>query len=585
MEALIQQLRERHIWRALIAYPGAAFILLEAVDFFVDNYELNQKLITASVIVVVGGLPVALLWNWYHGRPGRQALGRQELWSYGLITVATFIAAGWYWATIPNALGEGFVGRGSSADQSIAVLPFEVVDGTTDIEFLSDGLAESLINTLSALPELRVIARSSAFALRDLADHPEEVGRQLNVGKVLVGRLERRGEDLIVSATLVGTRDNSQLWGDRFVRPMAEVLHLEEAIASSIVDSLRLKLSDRAADRISQRAAADPVAYRHYLQGRFLAHGSTADEVDRGLVHLREATRLDPSFPLAYTGIADAMIVKAFFSTSPPSEIVGEARTAAHSAIALDPELSEAHTALGSIRFFFDHDWQGSEEAFRTAIALGPTNSTTYYRYANLLIGLLRFDEAVDIAERAVEIDPLSTGALHAVGFAKLWAGDFEGAAEAFGHAIEIHPGWTWGHVKKGLSHALAGQHAEALVLAERAEELSEGWGSAFLQGWLAWIYSVTDSRELLDRTVERVEHGMEENRIEDPIAVVATYLAAGDLARALDWAERTVEAGSPNAVFMSGFLGEHMDPLAPSGFRESPRFLAALRRMGLPQN
>ena len=185
---------------------------------------------------------------------------------------------------------------------------------------------------------------------------------------MLSGRLELQGDDLVVRASLVDTRDGRQLWGNRFVRPMSEILLLEDMIVSDILTELRQELPER-----QRRDASnlDPMAYRHYLQGRFLSHGSTADEIDLGLSHLREATRLAPGYAPAYAAIANALIVKAFFSTSPTNEIIGEARTAAQSAIALDPRLADAHAALASIRMFFDFDWERSEESFRAAIAMG----------------------------------------------------------------------------------------------------------------------------------------------------------------------------------------------------------------------
>jgi TolB-like protein len=578
-----RQLRERNIWRAVVAYPAAGFVFLEAVEFFVSNYQLNAKFLTVAVILFVGALPIALIWNWCHGQPGTQAIGRRQGWSYALLTGLTLIAGGWYWAATADPPRAGDTDLGPSADMTIAVLPFESIHGGSELDYLCDGIAESLINTLSVIRELKVISRPSAFALRDRASHPQEVGSRLGVGRLLAGQLERRGDNLVVRATLVDTRDGRQLWGARFVRPMTEILELEDMITSDIATALRLELPTRPASS-SRTGGVDPTAYRHYLQGRFLAHGSTADEIDLGLTHLRETTRLEPSFAPAYAAIADAMIVKAFFSTSPSAEIVGEARTAAQSAIALNPDLAEAYVALASIRMFFDFDWPGSEDAFRKAISLGPTSSPAYYRYANLLTGLARFDEAVRMAERAVEIDPIAIGALHAFGLAKLFGGDFEGAAAAFGNAIEVRPDWTWGYVKKSLAHALNGEDTEALALAEQTEKLTGGWGSAFLQGWLAWVYSVTEQDELLQRVADRINQGIEDNRTEDPFGVALTYLATGELSLALDWAERTVNERSPNAVFWSVGTADYLK-LAPATFRENPRFIELLRRMDLPEH
>ena len=583
MSDFARQLRERNIWRAVVAYPAAGFVFLEAVEFFVSNYQVNAKFLTVALILVIGALPIALIWNWCHGQPGAQSIGRREGSSYALLTGLTLIAGGWYWVTTADPSGAGDTDLGPSADMTIAVLPFENIQGGSELEFLCDGIAESLINTLSVIPELKVISRLSAFALRDRASHPQEVGSRLKVGRLLAGQLERRGDNLVVRVMLVDTRDGRQLWGARFVRPMAEILELEDMITSDIAAALRLELPTRRTTS-SRTGGVDPNAYRHYLQGRFLAQGSTADKIDLGLTHLREATRLEPSFAPAYAAIADAMITKAFFSTSPSAEIVGEARTAAQSAIALNPDLAEAHAALASIRMFFDFDWPGSEDAFRKAISLGPTSSPAYYRYADLLIGLARFDEAVQMAERAVEIDPIAIGALHAVGLAKLFGGDFEGAVAAFDTVIEVSPGWSWGYVKKSLAHALIGEDAEALALAEQAEKLTGEWGSAFVQGWLAWVYSVTEQDELLQRVAERVNQGVEDDRIEDPFGVAVTYLAIGEISLALDWAERTVNERSPNAVFWSAGTADYLK-LAPTAFREDPRFIELLQRMDLPEH
>ena len=575
-----RQLRERNIWRAVVAYPAAGFVFLEAVDFFVDNYQLNDKLLTVAVILFVGSLPVALIWNWCHGQPGPQSIGRQEGWSYSLMTMLVLSAIGWYWVATPNPSPGVRADLDFSSDMSMAVLPFNTDNESSELNYLCDGIAENLINTLSRIPDLKVISRLSAFKLRDRTDNPLEIGSQLKVGRLLVGHLERQDDNLIVRVTLVDTRDGRELWGDRFVRPMSEILELEDMITSDIAAALRLELPTHPA-HLSSGDSVDPNAYQHYLQGRFLADGSTAGEIDRGLTHLREATRIAPSFAPAYAAIADAMIVKAFFSASRSAEIIGEARTAAQSAIALNPDLAEAHAALASIRMFFDADWPGSEAEFQKAISLGPSTSIAYYRYANLLTGLTRFNKAIEMAESALQIDPLSISALHAAGLAKLFKGDFEGAVKVFGTAIELHPAWTWGYVKKGLAHALIGENTEALALARQAEELTGGWGSAFLQGWLAWIYAVTEEDELLQKVVERINQGIEENRIEDPFGVAVTYLANRESILALDWAERTVDEGSPNAIFWNVGTADHLK-LAPAGFREEPRFIELLSRMKL---
>ncbi len=487
----------------------------------------------------------------------------------------------------------------SYGEKSIAVLPFVNMSADPEQEYFSDGISEELLNLLAKIPELRVISRSSSFSFKNKDIEIPEVAKQLNVAHVLEGSVRKAGSRIRITAQLIEARSDTHLWSQVYDRELDDIFAIQDEVATAISRALKLELTSVKKPAVRSEApapveepaawsgitkSAGTAAYDAYLRGRFLAQGSTADEINVGLTYLRKATRLDPSFALAYAGIADAMIVKAFFSAAPSAEIVGEARTAAQSAIALNPNLAEAYSALASIRMFFDFDWPGSENAFLKATSLGPASSTAYYRYANLLTGLARFDEAVQMAERAVAIDPVGIGALHALGLAKLFGGDFEGAVAAFGIAIEVRPNWTWGYVKKSLAHALIGQDSEALALAAETEKLTGGWGSAFLQGWLAWVYSVTDQDELLQRVVERINLGIEENRIEDPFGVALTYLANGDLGLALDWVERTINERSPNALFWGVGTADHLK-LAPVGYREDPRFMALLQKMGLPEH
>lgn len=604
--SFLNELKRRNVLRVGAAYVVAAWLLIQVAETIFPLFGFGDSPARLVVVVLAIAFIPSLIFAWvFEITPEglkrdadidrEKSIGQTTAKKLDRIILLVLALALAYFAFDKFVLGpardqskieiarqEGRIEVivDSFGDRSIAVLPFDTSNEGSEFDYLRDGIAENLINTLSRIPDLRVISRLSAFALRDRADDPMEIGRQLKVGKLLVGHLERQDDKLIVRVTLVDTRDGRELWGDRFVRPMSEVIELEDMITSDIAAALRLELPAHPA-RLSGREGVDPDAYQQYLQGRFLADGSTAEEIDRGLTHLREATRIAPSFAPAYAAIADAMIVKAFFSASPSAEIIGEARTAAQSAIALNPDLAEAHAALASIRMFFDADWPGSEVEFQKAISLGPSTSIAYYRYANLLTGLARFDKAIEMAESALHIDPIALGALHAAGLARLFKGDFEGAVEVLDIAIELHPAWTWGYVKKGLAHALKGERAEALALARRAEELTGGWGSAFLQGWLAWIYAVTEEDELLQKVVERINQGIKDNRIEDPFGVAITYLANRQLLLALDWAERTVDERSPNALFWNVGTADHLK-LAPAGFREEPRFVELLSRMKL---
>jgi len=606
---LVSELKRRNVLRVGAAYIVAAWLVIQVAETIFPLFGYGDTPTRLVVIVLSIGFIPSLVFSWVfeitpeglrrdadvdRDHSITQVTGK-KLDRIILLVLALALA---YFAfdkfvleptrvaeivaeTAQQARSDALVE--SYGEKSIAVLPFVNMSADPEQEYFSDGISEELLNLLAQIPELRVISRSSAFSFKNKDIAIPEVAKQLNVAHVLEGSVRKAGNRIRITAQLIEARSDTHLWSQVYDRELDDIFAIQDEVATAISQALKLELAF-VEKRAVRSSVIETAAYDAYLQGRFLAQGSTADEIDVGLTHLREATRLAPSFALAYAGIADAMIVKAFFSTSPSAEIVGEARTAAQSAIALNPNLAEAYAALASIRMFFDFDWSGSEDAFIKATSLGPTSSTAYYRYANLLTGLARFDEAVRMAERAVEIDPIGIGALHALGLAKLFGGDFEGAVAAFGNAIEVRPDWTWGYVKKSLAHALIGQDTEALAFAEETEKLTGGWGSAFLQGWLAWVYSVTDQDELLQRVVERINRGIEENRIEDPFGVALTYLAIGDFSMALDWMERTVNERSPNAVFWSVGTADYLK-LAPTAFRENPRFIELLRRMDLPEH
>jgi TolB-like protein len=581
MSRLLHEAKERRIWRTLVAYPAGAFVVLEAVAFFVQNYGLPARSLTLVLIAIVVMFPAAVLWNWMHGPAGRQTFRRGELVTYGVLAAASLTIGGWYWATAAEPAVAPSVAPDASGQTAIAVLPFTTNGDTAGLGFLGDGIAENLIDWLSNQDGVRVISRSSSFALRELVDQPREIGRQLGVGRALLGRLEQSGDEVVVSVELVDTWDSGRLWGQRFAKPGSDLHELELEIANAIAQGLAL--GHPVGGPVAPSRAQNPEAYRLYLQGRYLTHGGSEVDIDEGLEILRRATSVDPSFTLAYAAIADALTQKALFAVAPSDALIGEARTAANSAIALDPSLSEAWTALASVRFFFDWDWEGAAEAFEKAIALGPANATAFQRYADLLWSQWRMSEARRIAAEALEMDPIDSNVMHAVGITALWDGDYQAAARAFGSWKRLHPTRLWSYLKEGLSLAFAGDCARGLELADESERLSEGWGSALYQSWLAWVYDLCDRPELLARAGRRLRKAEEENRIEDPLAMVFLLAAEGDVEGTIKWLEKSVDERSGSAPLLLSFWSEPARRIVPAAVLSDPRVLDLVRRMDLP--
>lgn len=246
-------------------------------------------------------------------------------------------------------------------------------------------------------------------------------------------------------------------------------------------------------------------------------------------------------------------IVQGLFSTASKNEIVNEARTAIEAAKALDPGLAEIYASEGALKFYYDWDWKGAVESYKKALELDPGNATIYIRYSSTLADVGRYKEALPLAEKAVELDPVSKSSLHNLGWTNLVASNFQKSADAFGKALELHPNWVWGHIKKAYAHIYMKEYDKAISLAERAEQLfTDGWGSELLQVTLVFIYKNSNKKERADAIIARFLKYTEENTLEDPWNLSFIYYLNGDYKKAIEWEEKTVAVRSPSAYLMN---------------------------------
>ncbi|MDQ3258612.1 MAG: serine/threonine-protein kinase, partial [Acidobacteriota bacterium] len=286
-------------------------------------------------------------------------------------------------------------GRSSKAIDSVAVLPFVNVGADPDTEYLSDGITESIINSLSRLPTLKVMARGTVFRYKGREADAQKVGRELGVGAVLTGRIVQRGDTLIVQADLVNVADGSQLWGERFNRKPTDILAVQEEISQDIANSLRGRLSGAEQQQLVKRYTEDVEAYQLYLKGRyFLESRRTTTGILRGIDYFQQAIEKDPAYALAYAGLADSYFTLPITSDIPPKEAFPKAKAAAARALEIDGTLAEARTSMGMIKFWYDWDWAGSEGEFKRAIELNPNYSAAHRFYGHLLSNIGRHPEA-----------------------------------------------------------------------------------------------------------------------------------------------------------------------------------------------
>ncbi len=348
-----------------------------------------------------------------------------------------------------------FANRAANATQieSIAVLPFE--NQNLDTEYLSDGLTESVINNLTKLPNLRVINRNSVFRYKGKETDSEAVGRELNVRAVLTGRIVQRGDNLIISAELTDLQDNKQIWGQQYNRRETDAFALQQEVSRDISDTLRERLTGEQ-QRFAKRETDSPEAYRLYLKGRYHWNKRTAADVRKSVVYYQQAIDRDPSYALAYAGLADAYVLipsysgvssKEAYPNDSPDDAYPKAKAAAMKALEVDENLAEAHTALATVLYEFEGNFAESEKEFRRAIEINPNYATAHQWYAECLMRLGRNEEAVAEIKRAQELDPLSLIINSMVGVAFMENRQYDQAEEQLRKTIEMDANFSRAHM------------------------------------------------------------------------------------------------------------------------------------------
>ncbi|MEM7204404.1 MAG: BTAD domain-containing putative transcriptional regulator [Planctomycetota bacterium] len=351
----------------------------------------------------------------------------------------------------------------------LAVLPFHNTARDPTLDYLCDGIAESLINTLSQLPALRVMAFSTVLRYRGGAMDPLAIGRDLGVQAVVLGRVIHWSERLVVGAELVRTEDGARLWGDRFNRALADIFEVQDGISSEISEGLSLQLTTPERRRLGKRHTDSTRAYELYLKGRHYWNQRTGDGLRRGIECFEEAIDADPTYALAYSGLADCHSLLGLYSTVAPGEAMPRARSAALRALALDDGLAEAHTSLAYTKLYYDWDWAEADAGFDRAIRLSPNYATAHQWRHEYLTAMGRFDEQHEAIECALHLDPLSPIIQTEIGWGRYFAGDCESALHHASKTLELTPGFGVAHLVRGLAALQLEQLDLATAELERA--------------------------------------------------------------------------------------------------------------------
>lgn len=581
MANLIAAFRERRIWRVLVAYPSVTFIWLQAVEFFINNYGFDGRWLTVSLIVAVVLFPAAVIWNWQHGEKGSQSFSKPEVGAYVVFAAAAVLLGNWYWTATPAS--QRVADTAYAPARTIAVMPFENAAGDDDVQFLCDGIAESLINWLATVDDIKVISKSAAFRLREHANDTAKIADALGVDGVIRGKLERVGDQVVVSTSFVDTRDDSQLWGERLMQPAEEVIYLERSIVETIKDGLRIEVAGENTTLTAAEGTDVPAAYEHYMRGHFLIQSTNTESIDAGLEELREAVRLDPKYAHPHADIADSLSQYISYGYVLDESLIREASGAAYTAVSLAPKLPEAQTALASMLQWSVFDWGAVDAAYEAAVALSPQSPVTYHRYTDYLVITLRFDQAREMAALAIERDALNSSAMHAVGLAAMFGGDFPAAVEAMSEWNQVHPNSRWSYVKYALALALNGQCDESAAKINQLDALLTRVPPTLMESWIAWSHKVCGREDLYQRSLNRIQTAMDEAPDEIDPGFAYIYALEGDEEGMLEFLNRIVDARSPFTAFVSIFVIDYLGWGFADTMPANPEYKALREKLNFP--
>jgi len=497
--------------------------------------------------------------------PGSQKQRRKAPVIVGVVVSAVLIAGIYALVSHFRAVGGGVV------INSIAVLPFANQSGDPDTEYLSDGLTESITNSLSQLSNLKVIPSTSVAHYKTKGVEAIAAGKELGVRAILTGKILQRGDNLTVSAALIDVQDNKQLWGDQYTRKVADALSVQQEISREISERLRTKLSNEDQKQLIRRDTTNAEAYGFYLKGRYYWNKRTAENLRKAMEQFQLATDKDPNYALAYVGLADCYVVLGDYTGTPTSETIPHAKAFAERALQLDASLAEGHATLGFVAQNL-WQWQTAEEHFKRAINLNPNYATAHQWYSLSLLEMGRFAEALTEIKHAQELDPISVIISNNVANDYLALGDLNSSMEQSKRLIDLDPNYPRGH--EALGSAYLKQHRYPEAIAELLKAINLSPTDSVLQRDLGFTYGVSGKRAEALNILNQLQ-ALYEKQEAFGADVAGVYAGLGDKDKAFEWLEKDYQARNGRLARVR--WNTPFDPL-----RSDPRYADLLRRMGL---
>ena len=574
------ELKRRRVFRALIGYGIAAFAVLQVIEPVMHGLHWPEAVLQYVVVALATGFPIVVSLAWIFDvnasgiekTPASSQLRGIRL-AVALIAIGALAAApGLVYYFLLRGRSNAQVASTSSvaAGPSIAVLPLANLSRDPEQDYFADGLTEELLDLLAKVPGLHVAARTSAFSFKGKNEDARTIAEKLNVATLLEGSVRKAGDQVRITTQLINAADGYHLWSETYDRKLTDVFAVQDDIAQAVVAALKVKLLPGQAPNSRAHRTSDPEVYRQYLLGRQFMRLGNRDGFVRAAQAYQRALAKDPRFAPAIAGLADAEGWVADSAETSDAVAEGQRRAIklANEAVALDPDLTEAYVARGSVRSVIQWDWPGARADFERALTLSPENADAMLEYAsNVLRTLARLREAIATTRRATELDPLNARAWGALGSLYLANGELKLMRDALNRSLEVSPEQTFAGPWLGVGLLVEEKPQEALVaFARSTSESFRLYGAALAQ------YSLGHPREsqrVLDELIAKHAH-------DAAYQIAGAYAWRGERDQAFVWLDRA------SAQHDGGLTLLKIDPVL-RGIRHDPRYAAVLKRINLP--
>ncbi len=589
------ELKRRNVVRVAIAYAVVAWLLLQLTDVVLNNIETPTWVFQTFLLLLAIGFPLALFFAWAYeltpaGIKKEKDVDRSESITHVTGRKLDFVIIGVLGMAVTYFVAEKFIFAGDSAsepkveasiaapgdiEKSIAVLPFVNMSADPEQEYFSDGIAEEILNGLVKVPDLRVVARTSAFSFKGQNIDIREVGETLNANYVLEGSVRKSGDRLRITAQLISVHDGYHLWSETFNRKIDDVFAIQDEIARAVVSALEVTLGLAEETRLVNLGTTNADAYNWFLRGNYYIGRQSPEAFDKAIESYAKAIELDPEFAGGHGGYAYGLAYGSFFY--PYLQVVDRVRAAYKRALEIDEYQNEALMAKAVDATLTDNNSVAAEQAIRKALTVEPNNTLIADAYWFLILTpQRRFDETLDLLANAERADPLSSLIKQGIGANLWWKGDSQAALRYAEAAIELNPNDTFATFVLSNVYAELGrlQKAESTVM--QLESLM-GTNSWSLKAWIALHIAREDkisAQQALDRMVALYEDGNEDPSL--PSFIGVAYAQLGDIEEAINWFERAAESRSPAYGISTVMVYNN------SAIWNHPRFQLLLNKMNL---